>query len=273
MRLGIAILAVIFINAIFTFIQEYRTEKAIEELRKMLPFRVAVIRNGAELECDAAEIVPGDLVMLREGDKVPADARVVEASRLTVNNSLLTGESDSRLLTDAPCEGEPLDSGNLVFAGTLVVSGSGQAVVYATGMATEFGKIAQITAGAHDNALPAGDHGLSRRHHSGADRQRPGLPFTQRFHPYPGDFFKSAGVGGDRHRRAAGGFHHIHASRQFPVRLCPHRRGCMAAADPVCHAAPCHRRNAEIFYKTQDSSGPGIGLTALAMIEGDLCRH
>lgn len=145
LRLGIAILAVIFINAIFTFIQEYRTEKAIEELRKMLPFRVAVVRGGAELEIDAAEIVPGDLVMLREGDKVPADARVVQASRLTVNNSLLTGESDSRLLTDAPCDGEPLDSGNLVFAGTLVVSGSGKAVVYATGMATEFGKIAQIT--------------------------------------------------------------------------------------------------------------------------------
>ncbi|HEY3307190.1 MAG TPA: cation-transporting P-type ATPase [Desulfuromonadaceae bacterium] len=145
LRLGIAILAVIFINAIFTFIQEYRTEKAIEELRKMLPFRVAVIRNEAELEIDAAEIVPGDMVLLREGDKVPADARVVQVSRLTVNNALLTGESDSRLLTDAACEGELLESGNLVFAGTLVVSGSGKAVVYATGMATEFGKIAQIT--------------------------------------------------------------------------------------------------------------------------------
>ena len=145
LRLGIAILAVIFINAIFTFIQEYRTEKAIEELRKMLPFRVAVIRNGTEVELDAAEIVPGDLIVLREGDKVPADARVVQVSRLTVNNALLTGESDSRLLTDTACDGELLESGNLVFAGTLVVSGSGKAVVYATGMATEFGKIAQIT--------------------------------------------------------------------------------------------------------------------------------
>ncbi len=145
LRLGIAILAVIFINAIFTFIQEYRTEKAIEELRKMLPFKVAVIRGGVELECDAVEIVPGDLVLLREGDKVPADGRVVETSRLTVNNSLLTGESDSRTLTDAPCDTELLESGNLVFAGTLVVSGSGKVVVYATGMATEFGKIALIT--------------------------------------------------------------------------------------------------------------------------------
>jgi len=145
LRLGVAILAVIFINAIFTFIQEYRTEKAIEELRKMLPFRVAVVRNGVELEIDATEIVPGDVVLLREGDKVPADARVVQTNRLTVNNSLLTGESDSKQLTDAPSEGEMLESENLVFAGTLVVSGSGMVVVYATGMATEFGKIAQIT--------------------------------------------------------------------------------------------------------------------------------
>ncbi|MBL0224683.1 MAG: cation-transporting P-type ATPase [Geobacteraceae bacterium] len=145
LRLGIAILAVIFINAIFTFIQEYRTEKAIEELRKMLPFRVAAIRGGTEIEVDAAEIVPGDLVMLREGDKVPADGRVVQTSRLTVNNAPLTGESDSRLLSDAPSDKELIDSENMVFAGTLVVSGSGQAVVYATGMATEFGKIAQIT--------------------------------------------------------------------------------------------------------------------------------
>ena len=145
LRLGVAILAVIFINAIFTFIQEYRTEKAIEELRKMLPFRVSVIRGGTEQEVDAVEIVPGDLVILKEGDKVPADARVVQSSRLTVNNAPLTGESDSRMLTDALCEGELLDCSNMVFAGTLVVSGSGQVVVYATGMATEFGKIAQIT--------------------------------------------------------------------------------------------------------------------------------
>ncbi|MDA8431127.1 MAG: cation-transporting P-type ATPase [Geobacteraceae bacterium] len=154
LRLGIAILTVIFINAIFTFIQEYRTEKAIEELRKMLPFRVVVIRSGTELDIDAVEIVPGDLVLLREGDKVPADARVVETSRLTVNNALLTGESDSHQLTAAACEGELLESGNLVFAGTLVVSGSGKAVVYATGMATEFGKIAQITGTVVEEASP-----------------------------------------------------------------------------------------------------------------------
>lgn len=144
-RLGVAILAVIFINAIFTFIQEYRTEKAIEELRKLLPFRVTVIREGVETELDAREIVPGDLIILREGDKVPADGRVVQSNRLTVNNAPLTGESDSRVLSGNPFEGEMLESTNLAFAGTLVVSGSGSIVVYATGMATEFGKIAHIT--------------------------------------------------------------------------------------------------------------------------------
>lgn len=127
LRLGIAILAVIFINAIFTFIQEYRTEKAMEELRKMLPAKVAVIREGVEIEVDAAEIVPGDLVTLREGDKVPTDIRVVASSRLTVNNAPLTGESDSRTLSADPCDKELLESANLAFAGTLVVGGSGQA--------------------------------------------------------------------------------------------------------------------------------------------------
>lgn len=145
LRLGIAILAVIFINALFTFIQEYRTEKAIEELRKLLPFRVTVTRNGIETETDAREIVPGDIVVLHEGDKVPADARVIQSNRLTINNAPLTGESDSRLLSAAPCEVDLLESPNLVFAGTLVVSGSGIVVVYATAMATEFGKIAHIT--------------------------------------------------------------------------------------------------------------------------------
>lgn len=145
LRLGIAILAVIFINAFFTFVQEYRTEKAIEELRKLLPFRVTVIREGAETEIDAREIVPGDLIILREGDKVPADGRVVQSSRLTVNNAPLTGESDSRVLSEVSCDEEMLESPNMAFAGTLVVGGSGMIVAYATGMATEFGKIARIT--------------------------------------------------------------------------------------------------------------------------------
>lgn len=145
LRLGFAIVTVIVINAVFTFIQEYRTERAIVELRKMLPNRVAVIRGGVAVDCDAGDIVPGDLIALKEGDKVPADVRIIESRRLTVNNAPLTGESDSRMLSVEPCDAELLECSNVAFAGTMVVSGGGTAVVYATGMATEFGKIAQIT--------------------------------------------------------------------------------------------------------------------------------
>jgi len=110
-----------------------------------LPFQVSIVRDGAEKEIDANQVVPGDLILLWEGDKVPADARVVQSNRLTVNNAPLTGESDSRSLSASSYDGELIDSLNLVFAGTLVVSGSGTVVAYATGMATEFGKIAHIT--------------------------------------------------------------------------------------------------------------------------------
>lgn len=145
LTLGIAIVGVIFINAIFTFIQEYRAERAIEKLRLLLPFHVKVIRDGKEKEVNASDIVLGDMLLLSEGDKVPADARVMEARYLMVNNAPLTGESEPVPLTDEPCEGELIESRNIAFAGTSVVSGHGKAVVFATGMRTEFGRIAHLT--------------------------------------------------------------------------------------------------------------------------------
>ncbi len=143
--LGVAITGVIVINAFFTFLQEYRAEKSIEKLRLLLPFRVKVIRNGKEREIDSRELVPGDLIILSEGDKIPADARVIESSSLMVNRASLTGESEPVLLTSKPCEGELIDSNNIVFAGTVVEGGSGKAVVFSTGMRTEFGRIAHLT--------------------------------------------------------------------------------------------------------------------------------
>lgn len=146
LSLGVAIVAVIVINAVFSFIQEYRAERAVAALKALLPFNVKVKRDGVEREIPAREVVPGDLILLEEGDKVPADARVVAATRLMVNNAPLTGESDPKPRNAGPFQGDYLDSPNLVFAGTLVVGGKGLAVAVATGMATEFGKIAHLTA-------------------------------------------------------------------------------------------------------------------------------
>ncbi|MBI5193055.1 MAG: cation-transporting P-type ATPase [Nitrospirae bacterium] len=144
--LGFAIMGVIFINGGFAFFQEYRAEKAFEELKKLLPFRVAVIRDGKEIEVTASEIVPGDVVLLKEGDRVPADIRLIESAELKVDASSLTGESMPVKRTSSPQNNADLiDSINLVFAGTSVVTGQGRGVAFATGMSTEFGKIARLT--------------------------------------------------------------------------------------------------------------------------------
>jgi sodium/potassium-transporting ATPase subunit alpha len=145
LTLGLAIVGVILINAIFTFIQEYKAEKAIEKLKLLLPFYVKVIRSGREKEIPAREIVLGDLITLSEGDKVPADSRLIDTAYLMVNNASLTGESEPLPLNHEPCDGELIQSRNISFAGTTVVSGSGKGVVFATGMRTEFGRIAQLT--------------------------------------------------------------------------------------------------------------------------------
>ncbi len=142
------------INAVFTFVQEYRAEKAVEALKKLLPFNVKVLREGSTKEICAENVVPGDLVFLSEGDKVPADARLIESNYLMVNNAPLTGESDTKPRSREAYNGDYLDSPNIVFAGTHVVSGSGKAVAFATGMSTEFGKIAHLTGGVQERLSP-----------------------------------------------------------------------------------------------------------------------
>ncbi len=145
LTLGLAIVAVIVINAVFTFTQEYRAEKALEALKKLLPFNVKVIRSGKESEVPAEEVVPGDLIRLAEGDKVPADLRLIESSALKVNNASLTGESEPIIRRIEPFPGDPINSPNIAFAGTTIVSGNGVGIVFATGMRTEFGRIALLT--------------------------------------------------------------------------------------------------------------------------------
>ena len=145
LTLGIAIIAVILINALFTFVQEYRAEKALEALKKLLPFRVTVRRDGRESEISVDDVVPGDVVRLEEGNKVPADLRLIDANDLRVNNASLSGESEPVPRSTMPSSGDPINSANIAFAGTTVVSGNGTGVAYATGMRTEFGRIAQLT--------------------------------------------------------------------------------------------------------------------------------
>jgi sodium/potassium-transporting ATPase subunit alpha len=145
LSLGIAVVSVIFINAVFTFIQEYRAEKALEAMKKLLPFYVKVLRGGKRMEIPAHGIVPGDVVVIAEGDRVPADLRLIEVADIRVNNAPLTGESETVPLTTEPFEGDSIGSPNIAFAGTTVVSGSATGVVFSTGMRTEFGRIAQLT--------------------------------------------------------------------------------------------------------------------------------
>lgn len=145
--LGFTIIGVIVINAVFTFFQEYKAEKAAEALQKLLAVEVTVVRDGEEMVIPAREVVPGDVLALKEGDRVPADARLVEEFDMRVNNAALTGESEPVTRTSGPSDAEQIESPNLVFSGTNVVRGVGRAVVYATGMSTEFGRIANLTQG------------------------------------------------------------------------------------------------------------------------------
>ena len=135
-QLGWAIFAVIFINAIFSFWQEFRAEKATEALKKMIPHNARVIRDGKTVQIEAAELVPGDLMVLEEGDAISADARLVEEFELRTNNATLTGESEPVRKTASPHDDPNLtliEMPNLVFAGTSVAYGGGKAVVFATG--------------------------------------------------------------------------------------------------------------------------------------------
>ncbi len=144
--LGYAILGAVIINATFTFWQEYRADKAMEELLKLMPAKVSLRRAGKIVAATAREIVPGDIMLLEEGDKVAADGIIIETNSLYLNLSSLTGESAPVARTLLPGEAKrSLDAKNMIFAGTTVLSGSGVAVASATGNATEFGKIASLT--------------------------------------------------------------------------------------------------------------------------------
>jgi Ca2+-transporting ATPase len=152
-----AIIAIIVLNGIIGFLQEYRAEKALEALKKMTAPVARVIRGGIDTVVDAQDLVPGDLVLVMEGDRVPADGRLLETVALEADEAPLTGESvpvpkDAGMVCEA---GETIHChGNMVFLGTVITRGRGKAVVTATGMRTELGKIAKMVAEEPEEATP-----------------------------------------------------------------------------------------------------------------------
>ncbi|WP_448808685.1 cation-translocating P-type ATPase [Agromyces bauzanensis] len=152
--LGIAIFAVIVLNAVFAAVQQARADRAADRLQAMLPTRVSVWRDGRRRVIDAEDVVVGDILLLEAGDRVPADASVVSANRLLVDSSMLTGESEA----GAVSEGEPL------FAGTFVVEGDTRAVTTAIGESTRLAGIASLTTSTTkpDTPLTRGLRGVVR---------------------------------------------------------------------------------------------------------------
>jgi Ca2+-transporting ATPase len=153
---AIAILAVVLLNATMGFVQESRAEAAVAALRSMSAADATVIRGGGRRSLPAAEIVPGDIILLEEGDTVPADARLIESIGLQTAEAALTGESlpitkDTTLIA----EDVPLgDRENMIFSGTSVTYGHGKAIVTATGMLTEMGRIAGLLRATPDEPTP-----------------------------------------------------------------------------------------------------------------------
>ena len=149
---AIVIAAILCINTLLAFFQEYRSEKTIEKLNRLVSKRVFARRDGRLVLIDEEELVPGDIAVLREGDVVPADMRLVEADNLEVDESPLTGESVSVLKqatgAAAGVNGPDRQNATLLFAGTTVRKGKAVGAVYATGNNTDLGRIAYLSAGA-----------------------------------------------------------------------------------------------------------------------------
>ena len=143
--LGFAIVGVIVINGVFSFWQAYRAGQALAALKKLLPNATKAMRGGAVRQVPAAQLVPGDVILLEAGDILPADCRLVEAFSVRVNNATVTGESLPASRDAEPCdETEPMHARNTLLAGTSLVSGEAKALVFATGSHSAFGKIALL---------------------------------------------------------------------------------------------------------------------------------
>ena len=148
--------AIVILNAFLGFIQEYRAERAIDALKKMISLKATVLRDGEEKDIDASEVVPGDIVILDTGDKIPADARLLEAVNLQTQEAALTGESVpvKKDVAQLKKEAAVADRINMVFSSTIVTNGHARAVVTSTGMQSEIGKIAGLIQEAEPEPTP-----------------------------------------------------------------------------------------------------------------------
>ncbi|MCW3985424.1 MAG: cation-translocating P-type ATPase [Candidatus Bathyarchaeota archaeon] len=140
------IATIVVLNSVVGFVQEYRSEKAMEAMRKLTAPKARLMRNGKEVLVSAKEVVPGDIVLLESGDRVPADCRLIEVVELRTDEAVLTGESTQVGKRTETVDANALvaDRRNMIFTATFVTYGRGKAVVTSTGMETEFGKIAEM---------------------------------------------------------------------------------------------------------------------------------
>ena len=153
---GSLIIAIVLLNGIFGFVQDYKAEKAIENLRKLSSPKSTVLRDGKEVEIKSENLVPGDIMLLEEGDSISADARILWENNLKVDESSLTGESVGVSKGSEKLSEETIlaERGNMLFRGTSVLRGRGKAIVVGTGMRTELGKIAEDIGGIKDEKTP-----------------------------------------------------------------------------------------------------------------------
>lgn len=151
------IIFIIILNALVGTIQQYRADKAIEGLKKLSVCKVKCVRGGKDMEISSEELVPGDVISLSEGDMVPADCRVLSCAALKCDESALTGESVGEMKSAAPVKGDNISVSaqkNILFSSSYVLSGTATAVVFATGMNTEIGRIAAMLSGAKESPTP-----------------------------------------------------------------------------------------------------------------------
>lgn len=153
---AIAILAIVLLNGLLGFVQEWKAERSLAALRQMLAPHCRVIRDGNEQSIDAALLVPGDVVQIETGDRVPADLRLIRCMNLKMDESALTGESESSNKQALPigAVAELADRTNMAWTGTTAASGRGLGIVVATGQDTEFGRIAELTETIDRDATP-----------------------------------------------------------------------------------------------------------------------